>query len=935
MKLFRITAVLLTGCTLVTLASINHWFQLHSEEADHDFARTEARLGVSESLADYAASWSNFNSAAQALERRLRKLEQDVEVHASSIIDAEKGGSSDSLPSKGSADMVEPLAAVAATPSPSLSGKAAKTSAPKGKVSEQQKAPVRWRADYKCGKNAPANADGSAAECNPFSDYPCCSPGGWCGGSGDHCNCQGCTDYRQVYRERNRVAFVPPPLPKRSGVKTIAVMIPFRDREGHLVKFKEYWRWFAKEGHGGHHKIRWEIMVMEQFDSQVFNRGWCFNVGLAVASVQKGASPEITEEMGVPYDCAVIQDIDYLPDKGVDYTDCAVPIQLSAEIDRYNWRTPYLESAGGIVGANLTHWYQINGFSNGYFGWGGEDDELHHRFRLNKLLYGDCHPFCSDNDPKKGRIGISIKRPPKGYGRFLGEHMHSANHTKRITDCGAYKRNLGLLEEIRRGGPRWRGDGMSNLAFRIVYHKVDTTDLAEYGITYHHIKAHRGHEEFSLHDIPFIVRRDFCTPSATGVVSGTVATEWRNVPWTLDALRARAAEVLGVDKGQCVGAKSGSFILLDRRYNLAKLYPDPDEDRLLVVFYRWLASPSKDGMILADSRPPSQVVKAFNEASAFWAPPMAYVACTSKIAKGVKYGVNEGLNCMCGWDKIKGARWYGQRLPQSKSYAYCDNEKYWTQKIVEGDSCPEQWSGLKWKMNSVFYAQTGSGFCVGSRLASGEAAYSRLLPRSDCGGDGFTHEFTFATVRFSRTIVPPVVCLTPKSSSKSITSYTLSTGVECAANGADGTLRFPARRDIPASPGNRTFCVFKVAASSKDGYSGDSFALGKQCQGQKALFSMPSIKQKASEGEGRQKVCAGPLLDGSGGKAIGVGAACGSKVKQDATFLAPSMVDIALSIPRAAGSSTAQQAMPLFTLVHEEVTCAGFFCEHLLTDDHG
>lgn len=58
-------------------------------------------------------------------------------------------------------------------------------------------------------------------------------------------------------------------------------------------------------------------------------------------------------------------------------------------------KTPYMTSAGGIVGMSLKHWRAINGFGNNYFGWGGEDDELHHRLRLNGLLYGEtwCQRF--------------------------------------------------------------------------------------------------------------------------------------------------------------------------------------------------------------------------------------------------------------------------------------------------------------------------------------------------------------------------------------------------------------------------------------------------------------------------------------------------------------------------------------------------------------
>lgn len=190
----------------------------------------------------------------------------------------------------------------------------------------------------------------------------------------DHCACKpGCVDYREKYK--NPLPTVGASDTSKEG-STVVVTIPFRDRETHLVKFKKFWRWFAKEGQKPPTVTKWEIYIAEQFDTTAFNRGWNFNVGLSVASQQKSASEDITPQMGVNFDCAVIQDIDYLPEEGVDYSACEVPIQLSSEIDRYDGKVPYLRSAGGIVGMSLQHWQQINGFSNDYFGWGGEDDEL-------------------------------------------------------------------------------------------------------------------------------------------------------------------------------------------------------------------------------------------------------------------------------------------------------------------------------------------------------------------------------------------------------------------------------------------------------------------------------------------------------------------------------------------------------------------------------
>eukprot|EP00439_Symbiodinium_sp_Y106_P058986 s2901_g8.t1 len=95
---------------------------------------------------------------------------------------------------------------------------------------------------------------------------------------------------------------------------------------------------------------------------------------------------------------------------------------------------PFRDRENHLKLGRLKHWRKINGFGNNYFGWGGEDDELHHRLRLGGLLYGDCYPYCKKNDPNVGKPGQSIHRPKKGFGRFSGKFMHSANHTKRITD---------------------------------------------------------------------------------------------------------------------------------------------------------------------------------------------------------------------------------------------------------------------------------------------------------------------------------------------------------------------------------------------------------------------------------------------------------------------------------------------------------------------
>ena len=60
-------------------------------------------------------------------------------------------------------------------------------------------ATVPWRNDGRCGKKH-LNADGKPGECDPKKSAnekgPCCSSGGYCGNSKNHCKCSKCIDFR-------------------------------------------------------------------------------------------------------------------------------------------------------------------------------------------------------------------------------------------------------------------------------------------------------------------------------------------------------------------------------------------------------------------------------------------------------------------------------------------------------------------------------------------------------------------------------------------------------------------------------------------------------------------------------------------------------------------------------------------------------------------
>lgn len=55
----------------------------------------------------------------------------------------------------------------------------------------------RYRSDGKCGITNPLE-DGTPAECDPNSEYWCCSEHGFCGGTQEHCYCDTCVNYRPI-----------------------------------------------------------------------------------------------------------------------------------------------------------------------------------------------------------------------------------------------------------------------------------------------------------------------------------------------------------------------------------------------------------------------------------------------------------------------------------------------------------------------------------------------------------------------------------------------------------------------------------------------------------------------------------------------------------------------------------------------------------------
>jgi hypothetical protein len=127
-----------------------------------------------------------------------------------------------------------------------------------------------------------------------------------------------------------------------------AIVVPYRDRAAHLVEF-------MKKARGV------DVYVIEQVDGKPFNRAKLLNIGGQLA-FQLGATHIITH------------DVDMIP-VGVDYStaDCA---HLASQCSQFKYRMPYPRYFGGVNIFSAKTFYMVNGYSNNYWGWGGEDDDM-------------------------------------------------------------------------------------------------------------------------------------------------------------------------------------------------------------------------------------------------------------------------------------------------------------------------------------------------------------------------------------------------------------------------------------------------------------------------------------------------------------------------------------------------------------------------------
>ncbi|WAR07168.1 BRE4-like protein [Mya arenaria] len=204
----------------------------------------------------------------------------------------------------------------------------------------------------------------------------------------------------------------------------IAIIIHFRDRQKHLDILVYNLIPVMKR-----QKVSFRIFVVEQYGNKTFNKGRLMNIGFTEARKHG------------EFDCFIFHDVDLVPEDDRNMYTCSEnPRHMSPAVDKFNYTLPYKALVGGVLSIKAEHFFKINGYSNLYWGWGAEDDDLHKRLLASK---------------------ISVDRPPITIGRYK-MIKHDRKDVSQVR-----------LQLLKTAKTRYLKDGLNTLEYKLVETRLE------------------------------------------------------------------------------------------------------------------------------------------------------------------------------------------------------------------------------------------------------------------------------------------------------------------------------------------------------------------------------------------------------------------------------------------------------------------------------
>ena len=223
--------------------------------------------------------------------------------------------------------------------------------------------------------------------------------------------------------------------PPSTLLANIAIIVPFRARAEHLRAFVAHIHTFMLRA-----DAHYRLFVIEQADSNPFNRGALLNAGFHFAS-------KYANEGGArSYSHFVFHDVDALPASSTLLPWYATPPPPGAcyHLASPSWfegKYTFDRFFGAVSVLRADSFVAANGFPASFWGWGGEDDALLHR------LSAGC-----DGD----RNATTVLRPRRGRFRHLP-------HPRENVEAGGGSRDhMSIARSVVRDQCRWQRDGLSS-----------------------------------------------------------------------------------------------------------------------------------------------------------------------------------------------------------------------------------------------------------------------------------------------------------------------------------------------------------------------------------------------------------------------------------------------------------------------------------------
>ncbi|KAL3110132.1 hypothetical protein niasHT_015735 [Heterodera trifolii] len=227
----------------------------------------------------------------------------------------------------------------------------------------------------------------------------------------------------------------------------VGIVIPYRDRKSHLVRLLDFLIPVLKR-----QQLDFRFIVTEQNGDSLFNKGRIMNAAFRFGQRQLGL------------DCLIFHDVDMFPQDDRTPYGCPpehTPRHVGAFVSNLGYLLWYNEIVGGVLAINVNDYEHVNGFSNQYWAWGGEDDDMGKRILSQNFSIerpnGEFIRFSMLKHPKRKRVAPNLvfKLLAKAENRMDRDGVNEENQWK-ILNVTVRPLYFHLLVDVGQPPDNWK-----------------------------------------------------------------------------------------------------------------------------------------------------------------------------------------------------------------------------------------------------------------------------------------------------------------------------------------------------------------------------------------------------------------------------------------------------------------------------------------------